>query len=374
MKHPILASIKTFIMKYIFVYIAAIVLLAAAAKPKEGYTITGTVSGLPDGTWLYLQTARPSKNIDSCRVINGQFMMKGRITENATLAILKTKDLKNYVYFWVENTSISMTLKAEEFKKGVITGTTTAEDEKRLQLLRDQIHKQSDSLRKILKATSDTNAQKEIRLQMKRFEEQDQQTMKNWIKANPNSVYAAYLLDWKSNSWGKETTSALYNNLSRDIKMHPYGQNIKNFIELHQDLHVGDKLADFEQPNTAGKTVKLSKVKAKYILLDFWASFCGPCLQENRELVKTYARFKDKGFAVLGVSLDENKADWLKTIAREGYTWENVSDLNGSKNKAAVIYGITGIPESFLIDEHGVIVAHNLHGKDLSDKLEQLLP
>jgi peroxiredoxin len=371
---PYLSFHKMLIMKYIFVYIAAIVLLAAAKNPKEGYTITGTVPGMPDSTWLYLEAMNPHRCVDSCMVVNGKFMMKGRITENAVQAVLTTKDYKNYVSFWLENTPINMTLQAGDFKKGTITGTKTGEDEKRLLSLREAIHKQSDSLRKILKVTPDTIAQKEIRLQIKRLGEQDRQTMHNWIIANPNSVYAAHLLDFKSMSWGKETTSALYNKLSRDMKASQYGQKIKNFIELHQDILVGGKLADFEQANTEGKMIKLSQIKGKYILLDFWASNCGPCIVDNRELVKTYARFKDKGFAVLGVSLDDNKEVWLKKIAQEGYTWENVCDLKGVQNKAVIIYGIEAIPNNFLIDEHGVIIARNLRGKGLSDKLEQLLP
>lgn len=131
---------------------------------------------------------------------------------------------------------------------------------------------------------------------------------------------------------------------------------------------------DFEQANASGQLVKLSQVKSKYTLLDFWASWCGPCLEENSVLKDIYGRYKDRGFAVLGVSLDNNKAGWLNAIKSAQLPWENVTDLRGDKNRVALIYGINGIPDNFLLDEKGIILARGLRGKALDDKLKQLMP
>lgn len=123
-----------------------------------------------------------------------------------------------------------------------------------------------------------------------------------------------------------------------------------------------------------GKKVKLSDIKGKYILLDFWAAWCGPCREENPKLVELYKQYHGKGFNILGVSADDNRAAWLAAIKQDGLLWENVSDLRGDKNKAALIYGVDAFPTNYLINQDGIIIAKNVRGKALEDKLKQLFP
>lgn len=139
------------------------------------------------------------------------------------------------------------------------------------------------------------------------------------------------------------------------------------------NLQIGKIAPDFTLKTPEGKLIKLSELRGKYILIDFWASWCGPCRQENPNVVKLYNRFKDKGFDILGVSLDRDSTDWVKAIKSDKLTWLHVSDLKYWDSEAARLYNITSIPATYLIDPTGVIVDRNLRGTALEDKLTNIL-
>ena len=135
----------------------------------------------------------------------------------------------------------------------------------------------------------------------------------------------------------------------------------------------GEEIADLSQSDTSGTKISLAGFKGKYVLVDFWASWCGPCRQENPNVVRMYNKYKDKGFEIFGVSLDENRDKWLKAIAMDKLTWPHVSDLKGWNSAAAQLYNIQAIPQTVLLDKEGKIIAKNLRGKALEDKLASLL-
>ncbi|WP_345949159.1 TlpA disulfide reductase family protein [Mucilaginibacter sp. PAMB04274] len=362
-------------MKYLFLLLAACILSAFAFIPTApGYRIDGTVTGIPDNTWLYLRTATPDKEIDSCRVNGGKFSMSGQITEKAVPVYLHTAKYTNYVHFWLENTIINITVKAGEFKKGLISGSATEDEDRRLDQLRKPHSMAADSLEQILDKTKDSTERRSLLINIRAANDKGKEVEKEWVRKHPNSLVAANILNIYATGWGKETTQALYQQLSLEMKATRYGREISDYLSLNKNLKVGDHYADFEQVNTAGKVVRLSQIRGKYILLDFWASWCGPCREENPQLAQTYARFKDKGFAILGVSMDENKSQWLQAVKKDQLTWENVSDLRGDKNKATLMYGVSAIPNNFLIDQNGIIIAKNLRGRALDTQLEKLLP
>jgi len=361
-------------MKYLMILFVACVFTGVAfIPPAPGYKISGTVSGLTEGTWLYMRTSKPDKTIDSCQVSGGKFQMTGSIAEKAAPVYLHTAKYTNYVHFWLENTSISMTLKAGEFKKGQIRGSSTQDEDKRIADMRKPFEEELESLNVILEKTTDVSARKTLIAKSSELRKKSQLVEQDWVRSNPQSLVAANILNIYTTTWGKEITDALYQNLTPEMKATRYGKEIQDYLSLVKDLKIGDHYADFEQMNTLGNPFKLSQVKGKYILLDFWASWCGPCREENPNLVATYQRFKAKGFTVLGVSLDDDKASWLAAVKKDQLSWDNVSDLKGDKNAVSLMYGINAVPSNFLIDQNGIIIAKNLRGKALDEKLERLL-
>lgn len=351
-----------------------VLLFSFLSSNAQGFKLVGTVTGLPDSTWLYLRTASPERKIDSARVIEGKFVLTGKLDEKAMRVILHTERYTNYVIFWMENTTMHIAVKSGAFKKAVIDGSAVQKEDELLMKQRQPVVQRRDSLAKLLDAATSKEEQASLRSKINDTRNEEKQLDMDYVKTHPRSLIAVHLLSVYASTWGKDTAQALFANLDPQMQYTLYGKDVSAFIALNKNPRVGDRYADFEQTNAAGKKIKLSGIRGKYVLLEFWASWCGPCREENPALVKTYQLYKNKGFAILGVSLDDNKHNWLTAIQNDGLPWENVSDLNGDKNRAALIYGISGIPDNFLIDGKGTIIARGLRGQALQKKLEELLP
>lgn len=211
--------------------------------------------------------------------------------------------------------------------------------------------------------------------QLNEVSQKDQlESLKQFLKAHSNSFAAVYLLDGYASMMDPADVESLYAALSPKYKDTRNGQSIAKGIEARKITAIGKTAPDFSEPDTLGHAVKLSDFRGKYVLVDFWASWCAPCRAENPNLVRTFRKYKDKGFTVLGVSLDQTgkKDAWLAAIHKDGLTWTQVSDLRSWDNEAAVLYGVKAIPANFLLDKDGKIIAKNLRGEDLTKKLSEL--
>lgn len=195
-----------------------------------------------------------------------------------------------------------------------------------------------------------------------------------FIKDFPTSFVSLYMLNAELGGYNLnyEIAHPLFNNLSDNLKKTSLGKYFAIELDKGKYTSIGSMAPDFTEKSPEGKDIKLSDFKGKYVLLDFWASWCGPCRQENPSVVNAYQKYKDKNFTVLGVSLDKAKAPWVKAIADDKLAWQHVSDLNYFNGKLARLYGIEGIPQNFLINPEGKIVAKNLRGIALELKLKEI--
>ncbi len=170
-----------------------------------------------------------------------------------------------------------------------------------------------------------------------------------------------------------ETYLAVANKVKKEWPNYDHSKAFVSMVEKMKTIAIGQPAPEISLPDTTGQVVKLSSMKGKYVLVDFWAKWCGPCRQENPNVVRVYHKFKDKGFTVFGVSLDRKKEDWIRAIAEDKLTWTHVSDLKYWQSEAAKTYNITGIPFSLLLDPNGVIIAKNLRGAALEKKLAEVI-
>ena len=218
--------------------------------------------------------------------------------------------------------------------------------------------------------------QNKLEEKFKELQIEQKAVIKMFILSNPNSylsILALYSVGGPSPDPSELDT--LYNSLSPDLKNMEAAKVFKSQLDALRTTSVGVMAPDFTQNDINGVPVKLSSFRGKYVLLDFWASWCGPCREENPNVVKAYNKYKDKNFTILSVSLDkpEGRNSWLAAIKSDGLSWTQVSDLKFWSNEAATLYSITSIPSNFLIDPNGKIIAKDLRGGDLENMLEQVL-
>ena len=339
----------------------------------QTFKINGHVKGLPDSSWIFLRPADNNDVIDSAQVLEGRFNLKGRIADEAIQAMVYTANYKNYTSFWLENNVYQIFFSNGQFKQGVILGSDL-ETESKIKFggIR-YLYDLQDSLVSLRKQVKDTTLKAVLKTAYKKVDSVLMQENIHSIISRPNSLLSANTLNIYKSGWPKELVAELYNGFTDKLKQSSFGKDIEQFLRLNKDHKIGDRYTDIVQPNMQGKMVKLSDIKAKFVLVEFWGSWCGPCREGNPELIATYNKYKSKGFEIFGVSVETNKSQWEKAVKEDKIPWENVSELNGDKNTATAIYGINGYPSNFLIDANGFIIAKDLRGAELTKKLEELL-
>ena len=312
------------------------------------------------------------ESIDSTFVIGEKFQFTGKV-ERPTKITLRLKDTRDLTQLWIENSKINFTAVKDKLMDRVITGSKTQEQAEIHYERVKPLEKEFENLYQIsIDSKSSYKKKDSVLKQIRGLMRQVTEVGETFIAEYPNSLESVMLLNRYKVDFGKENSQMYFSKMNKDIQETEDGKETAYYLNLPMTPKIGDKYVDFSLKDAEGNDFKLSDINAKYTLVEFWASWCGPCRKFSPELVNEYKKYKDQDFEIVSISLDEHKESWIKAIKRDSLSWTNVADLKGFKSNVTLIYNVKAIPSNFLMDEEGIIVEKNLRGDKLKNKLKEL--
>ena len=333
---------------------------------KKHLKISVHILGLKEG-YYYLNSAG-NVGIDSCKAKDGKLTFNF-FGEPTALVISSTKEIGSdgttfgTPVFWIDKSDVVIKGKANDITSMEVSGSPINVNLKRLQNTLAPLKEKKETFQ-ISNKLAEADSIRRIITSIYTGE----------ITHNLNSTYGMIMLYYLAlgKSINSQEIEHLLNMFNDKLTDSRYTQAVKSILRNSTAINIGKLAPDFVQSNSDNKKVALSDYRGKFVLLEFWGSWCGPCRDENPELVKIYKKFSKSGFEIVGVSVDVNRQTWLQAIKNDNLTWPQLSDLRGQSNEAALLYNINAVPSNFLIDPKGVIIALNLRGNALSKKLSEI--
>lgn len=348
--------------------------LMSMAQLKTGFTIKGTVKGLD--TQVSLLSAVDGKTIITDKAVNGVFTLKGKLTAPNLLQI-NFAGSKEGIDLFIGNDEVTITGDLADLKNVKIAGSAVENEYLDFKQEFYPLFEKLNNTGNLLKTEQDATKKNGLMQEYTSLRTNILNASQKFIADKSASPVSSLLLVAIVRLFETpDELEARYAQLKPAAKSGPFAAMIEKTIadaKTPQVGAVGTQALEFTQKDVNGKAVSLASFRGKYVLVDFWASWCRPCRMENPNVVNAYQTYKDKNFTVLGVSLDQSKPNWLEAIKADNLSWTHVSDLQYWNNAVAQLYHIQSIPANMLIDPAGKIIAKDLRGEALSQKLKELL-
>lgn len=352
----------------------ALVATLSAAQAQQGYIIEGNITGLQDGT-VELKKVYDGKVLNETTVKDGKFVFKHEGKFVGDKVILAGAGIKQRIELYIEPGKIQLT---GDVSKGVQVSGTPSNDAW-TSYLRDvaPIEKKIAEIRKQMNAQTDTAVRNQLQRDLSyQYENLFYPLRKKYARTHNNTIMAAEFVSAGTGHLTYSDMKALLATLDPNTPENWYTNRLKNRCAILERTDIGKVLPDFTLPDTSGNQVRFSSLRGKIVLVDFWASWCKPCREENQNVRKLYERYNAAGFTVISVSIDDKRDKWTLAIRQDKLPWYHVSSLTGWScpvaNDLGVAYGMSGVPYTLLVGRDGKVIGHNIRGKALEDKLMEI--
>jgi peroxiredoxin len=383
-------------MKKILLLAAAVGVLVSCNKSETEYVLTGTIEGIADGKTVIIEvqdSLGQLKPIDTAKIEKGKFTFKG-VAKEPAMHLIQVEGTQGKVPFILENGDIEMTINKDSIQNTKVKGTYNNDEltnykDAGMKIQKKMMKYQQDNMMKMQQAqqSQDTVAMNSIRKEYGAFQDEFMKQSEDYVTTHPKAFITALIVDGMFNQMTPDVTKIkkFYDTFDAELKATKIGKAIKRkFDQMNKPVAevapaasgsaaIGSIAPDFSAPATDGKPLSLNASLGKVTIIDFWASWCKPCREENPNVVALYNELHAKGLNIIGVSLDKDAAAWKAAIAKDKLTWNQISNLKFWEEPIAATYGVQSIPATFILDATGKIVAKDLRGDALKAKVTELL-